>query len=240
MTPTNVLSLTLDADGRSVPIRFPVRRVVNAGYVGRDREAVRAHIEELRHEGIPSPATVPVLFPLTADSVTTADEVEVLGGSTSGEVEYVLLMSEGEVFVGVGSDHTDRALERQSMAKAKQICKDVMSGRVWRYRELEDRWDDLVLRSWVRSPETGEEVLYQEGRLGTIYSAEDLIELVRSRIRDRQCEGLVIFSGTVPLLDGRFVASDLFRGELHDPRTGRCLVCSYRPVPLRYLHGAAE
>ncbi len=90
-----------------------------------------------------------------------------------------------------------------------------------------------MLRSWVRSPGTGEEVLYQEGRLGTIYSAEDLIELVRSRIEDRRCEGLVIFSGTVPLLDGRFIAGDGFRGELHDPRSGRSLVCAYRPVPLR-------
>src|SRR4051812_7195157 len=102
MTPTNILSLTLETEGRSVPLKFPVRRLVNAGYVGRDQESVKAHIEELRHEGILPPPSVPMLYPLTTDNVTTADQIEVLGGNTSGEVEYVLFLIEDDVYVGVG------------------------------------------------------------------------------------------------------------------------------------------
>src|SRR4051812_25344248 len=75
LTPPNVLSLTLDTDGRSVPLEFAVRRLVNAGYVGRNQAAVKAHIEELRREGILPPPTVPMLYPLTADNVTTADRI---------------------------------------------------------------------------------------------------------------------------------------------------------------------
>ena len=46
-------------------------------------------------------------------------------------VEYVLFVGEDDILVGVGSDHTDRVLERTSLAKSKQICKNVVSSRVW-------------------------------------------------------------------------------------------------------------
>src|SRR5262249_47298411 len=103
MTPPDVLSLLVESEGRTTPLNFRVRRVVNAGFVGRDQRTVQAHIEEMRHLGIPAPKSVPVFFALTADNVTTADHIEVIGPDTSGEVEYVLLVSPNEVFVGVGS-----------------------------------------------------------------------------------------------------------------------------------------
>ncbi|HEX4149732.1 MAG TPA: DUF2848 domain-containing protein [Pirellulales bacterium] len=234
----STLSLTLDADGRRVPIEVAVRRLVNAGYVGRNQAAVRAHIAELAAEGIAPPASLPVLFPLAADNITTAERIEVLGEQTSGEVEFVLLVSRDDVLVGVGSDHTDRALERQSVGKSKQVCKNVVSPDVWRYRDVRDHWDELILRSWVHCPVTGREIIYQQGALAEILSADDLLQLVRSRLSDGQGEGLVIFSGTLPALGGKFIASDYFRGELHDPRTEKTLRCVYRPVVLQYLTGA--
>ena len=224
MIPSNILSLVLETEGRSVPLHFPVRRMVNAGFVGRDQATVKAHIDEMRHLGIPAPTSVPVFFPLTADNVTTADQIEVIGPDTSGEAEYVLLLHEDEVFVGVGSDHTDRALEGASICKSKQVCKNVVSARVWRYREIKEGWDDLVLSSWVRSPETGLETLYQQGSLGTILSADELLALIRPRIKDQHCEGLVIFSGTLPLVGGKIIYSSEFRCELLDPRRAFALL----------------
>jgi hypothetical protein len=236
MLPTNVLTLTVEAEGGPFPLSFPVRRVVNAGYVGRDRAAVQAHIDELAREGVPPPASVPVLLPLTSDSVTTAERIEVLGPDSSGEIEYVLLVgADEEVFVAVGSDHTDRALERTDLGKSKQICKNVISRRAWRFAEVRGHWDDLVLSSWVRTPEMVEEALYQQGPLSAILSAGDLLELVSSRINDGLREGLVIFSGTVPLLGGRFVCGDYFRGELLDSRTERRLGLAYHVERLAYL-----
>jgi hypothetical protein len=242
MTPPNTLTLTIESQGRSTPCTFPVRRLVNAGYVGRNQAAVQAHIDELRHEGIPPPRSVPAFFMLTADSLTTADQIEVGSGDTSGEVEYVLFLSEGEddVLVGVGSDHTDRVLERTSLSRSKQICKNVVSQRVWRLADLKDAWDDLILQSWVRSPETGQEVLYQKGLLGTILPPEELIAMVRARIKDHRGDGLVIFSGTVPVVGGKLISSTEFRSELLDPRSGRSLSCAYRVVPLDYLQGAGD
>jgi len=240
MTPPNVLSLLVESEGRTAPLNFRVRRMVNAGFVGRDRATVQAHIDEMRHLGIPAPASVPVFFALTADNVTTADQIEVIGRDTSGEAEYVLLVNQHDVFVGVGSDHTDRALEGASIRKSKQVCKNVLSARVWRFRDVRDHWDELELRSWVRSPENGPEVLYQEGRLATILAAETLIDLVRARIKDERWDGLVIFSGTVPMVAGKIIYGSEFRCELRDPRSRRSLTCGYRAVPVEYLEGSED
>ena len=105
--PTNTLTLALHADERVTPLIFTVRRMVNAGYVGRNREAVQAHIDEMLREGIPAPASVPMLFPMPVDNVTTAASIEVFGEQTSGEIEFVLLLAGDEMYVAVGSDHTD-------------------------------------------------------------------------------------------------------------------------------------
>jgi hypothetical protein len=240
MTLPNVLSLQVESEGRTAPLNFRVRRMVNAGFVGRDQATVQAHIEEMRHLGIPAPASVPVFFALTADNVTTADHIEVLGRETSGEVEYVLLLGQNEIFMGVGSDHTDRALEGASIRKSKQVCKNVLSARVWRYRDLKDHWDVVELRSWVRAPESGLEVLYQEGTLGTILPPETLIDLVRARIKDERMDGLVLFSGTVPMVAGKIIYGTEFRCELRDPRSRRSLHCGYRAVPVEYLQGSED
>src|SRR5262249_13195925 len=112
MSDSSVLRLTVREGSGSRPLSFRVRRMLNAGYVGRAQAAGRAQLEELRREGIPAPAQVPMLFPVLSDNITAADRIEVVGDRTSGEVEYVLLFTAEEIFVGVGSDHTDRELEK--------------------------------------------------------------------------------------------------------------------------------
>jgi hypothetical protein len=224
----NTLDLTILDRAGAQPLRFPVRRVINAGYVGRNRQAVLAHIEELVREGIPPPQVVPMVFPFPSANLTTADRIEVSGATTSGEAEYVLLLHEGAVYVGVGSDHTDRALERHDLVKSKQVCANVLSREVWRYQDVEAHWDELLLQSWVRMTATGPEVLYQKAPLGSILAADALLDLVRSSLRDPQDDGLVIFSGTIPLCAGQTLYGEHFRAELFDPRTAQRLTCGYR------------
>jgi hypothetical protein len=100
---------------------------------------------------------------------------------------------------------------------------------------VEKGWDDLTIQSWVKSLETGDWVLYQKAPLGTIISAPDLIRLVKPAIKDGQSDGLVIFSGTVPVLTREMIFGSSFRAELVDARAGRSLVCEYRVVILDYL-----
>ena len=229
-----VVNLNVVGPDGSAPRRFEVRRMVNAGYVGRDRAAVQAHIDELEREGVPPPPSVPMLIPIGPDALTTADSIDVIGERTSGEVEYALFLDGDEVLVGIGSDHTDREMERMDIVRSKQICRNVVSTDVWRYAGVASAWDELVMRSWAK-PVGGDEVLYQEGALGKIISAEDLMELVKSRLVDGDARGLVIFSGTVAVLAKEMICGEAFRVELADPRSGRSLACRYDVRKLDYL-----
>jgi len=232
-----VLELKLMSQDRSIPLQFPVKRMVNAGYVGRDLQAVKAHIEELGREGIPPPSSVPILFPVLSHNITTARQIEVVGARTSGEAEFVLLVDGENTLVGVGSDHTDRDLERNSIAKSKQICQNVLSSGVWRYEEVESGWDDLLIQSWTKPTEAEDWIPYQKAVLSTIISAADLMDKVKSKLIDGQADGLVIFSGTIPLLTGEMIYGSSFRAELIDSRLGRRLTCEYKVLRLDYLEG---
>ncbi len=239
MTVLNTLDLKIETDELMLPLSFPVWQMINAGFAGRNRAAIDAHIEEMRREGILAPTSVPALYPLTADNVTTAERIEVLGSDTSGEAEFVLLVqSPEEIFVAAGSDHTDRLLERQSIEKSKQICKNVVSQKVWRLRDVERDWDNLVLQSWVRRG--GNEVLYQKATLGTILPPRQLLDFVWSRMKSPCQEGLVVFSGTIPMLGGKFIGGDRFRVELQNPRTGQSLECAYECSVLDVLRNDAR
>jgi hypothetical protein len=209
--------------------------MVNAGFVGRDQKAVKAHIEELAREGIAPPPTVPMLFPVLRQSLTLENKIEVVERQTSGEVEFVLLLQGGRMYVGIGSDHTDRKLEAASMLNSKQVCPNVMSREVWDFEDVKDHWDELVMESRVRPSPGAESVLYQQGPLGKILSATDLLALVKSRMPDGQCEGLMIFSGTLPVLTKEMIWATQFRCELGDPRLQRQLTCEYEIVRLDYL-----
>jgi len=234
------LDLEVMGEGQSLPMKFQVRRMVNAGYVGRNLDAVKAHIEELQRDGIPPPSSVPMILPVLSDNITVENCIEVVGSETSGEVEVVLLLDGKDIFVGVGSDHTDRDIERQSLVKSKQISPNILSRKVWNYKEVESRWDELLLQSWVKRDHGDEEILYQKAFLGSILSAAELLALVESKMSDWSSgrNGLVIFSGTVPTLTKDIIYGSYFRGELIDSRLNRKLTCEYDIQTLDYLKDA--
>ncbi len=228
-----------DAKGGRTPLRFIVNRMVNAGFVGRDQAAVRAHIDELAAEGIAPPPMVPMLFPVLRSALEVTDDaggvIEVIGDKTSGEAECVLLLDGERVYVGVGSDHTDRALEAADMLASKQVCPNVMGATVWDYADLADHWDELVIESWTAESEGGGEQLYQQGALGVLLSADEVLKLVRSRMPDGRTDGLVIFCGTVPIVGGRTIYGTRFRCGLRDPKFKRQIGCAYNVKRLDYL-----
>jgi hypothetical protein len=134
--------------------------------------------------------------------------IEVYGNKTSGEVEYVLLVvTEGEIYVGLGSDHTDRHLEESDIPRAKQICPNLVSRTVWPLDEVEDHWDDLLMSA--TAVKNVEEIPYQEGRLGLLLNPSELLAFVKSQIPGLM-KNLVIFSGTMGMLTEDFVFADKF------------------------------
>ncbi|MGD9734348.1 MAG: DUF2848 family protein [Solirubrobacterales bacterium] len=206
---------------REVVLEDP--QLIVAGFTGRDPTAVDAHIAELRELGVPAPPEVPVFFPLPNELLSLAPTVvRVRGGGTSGEAEPVLIrMPDGEIFVGVGSDHTDRELERESLAASKSACAKPLAGVVWPFAEVAPHWDELVLSA--QSGADGRP--YQRSTLADIREPSDLLGRIEPGEVD-PARPVVLYLGTVALEDG-FRFDRVFRAALQDPRSGRELVCAY-------------
>ncbi|HYY87993.1 MAG TPA: DUF2848 domain-containing protein [Chloroflexota bacterium] len=217
------LSLTIVSRTGRARLDFRVSAVWNGGWSSRDLDSVRRHAAELAHMGVPAPTRVPIYFPLSTSVAVTSERIEVLGAETSGEIEYALLFApDGEVYVTVASDHSDRAAERYGIQLSKQLCPDVLAPEVWPYTEVASHWDQLVLRCWVTRD--GQRQLYQEAALAELLSAEDWLRtLNQEHIRQ---PGLIFLSGTPPTLGG-LVHGDSFEIELQDPVLERAIRHGY-------------
>lgn len=227
------LELVLETKQERRELAFRYNRMVNAGYVGKNQEEVRRHIEELAAKGIPGPKSIPVLYPVVCNVLKIDSAIEVYGNQTSGEVEYVLcIVTEDEVYVGLGSDHTDRHLEETDIPRAKQICPNLMGRTVWPLEEVESHWDDLLMSANV--VEDGKDSLYQEGRLGLLLNPAELMSFVKSKISG-PLENVIIFSGTMGMLTGEFIFGQKFSAKLIDEKLNRRLEISYDVKPLDYL-----
>jgi hypothetical protein len=116
------------------PQQITVSELVVAGWTGRNTEAVQHHIEELAALGVPAPSQVPLYYRVGAELLTQAPAISVLGADTSGEAEPLLICdATGTLWLGLASDHTDRALETLSVAKSKQVCPKPVARDLWRF-----------------------------------------------------------------------------------------------------------
>ncbi len=228
------LNLTVvDADGGRSALEFPVARILDAGFTGRNRAGAMKHVEELKAHGVAAPDRIPAYYAVTREMVTTDDEIEVLGDTTSGEVEVVFLFKGDETYIGVGSDHTDRELEKDSIPKSKVICPKVVCGQVWKLADVKPHWESLTLQSWVEVE--GKRALYQQGSLADFLPVDDFLDGVKSVIADGALDGMVLYMGTMPSLGGELLFSPTFEGRLSDEVLGRELSFRYGIRPMDWL-----
>ena len=197
--------------------------LIVAGWTGRNREAVEHHIAELEAIGVKRPRTVPCFYRVGANLITTDDAIDVAGCDSSGEVEFVLLSLADDLYVAVGSDHTDRRVEAYGVTVSKQMCPKPVSRELWRFSEVEPHWDELMLRSWVTRG--GQRELYQEGAVTRMLAPRDLMA------RYLGCDavlpaGAAMFCGTLPVA-GVIGGGERFEIELEDPRSKRTLRHAY-------------
>ena len=204
-------------------IRKSVGQVLLGGLANRSREEVDRHLRELRSYGISTHAKIPMVMRVGVGLLTTDSRIEVQGEKTVGEVEYVFFLHGERLIVTVGSDHSDIELEKFSAKRAKQIAPKVLCPAAWYYDELEDHWDRLVLRSWIRKG--GKKVLYQEGALAVLLPLKELLALMRQR-SGKPLSDAVMFSGTITGTGG-IEPSSRFWIELADPVLERRLSHAY-------------
>jgi hypothetical protein len=205
-----------------------IRNLVVAGWTGRNLAALEAHIKELEAIGVKRPKSVPIFYRNAAALLTTAPEIQVAGDKSSGEVEFVLFSLDDGLWLGLGSDHTDRAAETINVTLSKQMCAKPVGSKLWRYDEIKPHWDKLMLRSFVPG-DGGSRRLYQEGPVTNMRAPEELIKLYTGG--DRLAPGTAMFCGTFAV-HGGISYSGTFEMELDDPVLGRKLAHGYKIVAL--------
>jgi hypothetical protein len=195
---------------------IPLRHAVIAGWTGRDQRKVAEHLSELKALGVAAPSATPLFYRVAAARLTAAPEIECVGESSSGEVEAVIVRSAGSLWVGVGSDHTDRTVEAYGVAVSKQMCDKPLAPELWAFDEVAPHWDALLLRSWADG------VLYQEGTTAALLDPLELIARYGTL-----SEETAMFCGTLPAIGGIRPAR-VFAFQLGDPVLGRSIRHEYR------------
>jgi len=224
------LAFVVDAQDTTTPLTLAIDQAVIAGWTGRDPVARDRHIAELEAIGIARPASTPIYYRVSARRLTTADCIEVSGSNSSGEVEFVLIGWQGRIFVGAGSDHTDRKVEAYSVTVSKQMCDKPIASVLWELEDVIDHWDQMILRAFAVID--GVRVLYQEGTLDGMLP---VAELVRGGCGGKTLpDRCAMFGGTFAAKGGIRPASR-FEFELEDPVLKRVIKHGYDVVTLPVL-----
>src|ERR1700753_226933 len=203
-------------------ISMEINTLIIAGWAGRDASAIEHHIEELAALGVPRPSTTPLYYRVSAQTLTQTERLSVLGPDSSGEVEPVVIAMADGLWIGIGSDHTDRKAEASGIALSKQLCGKPVGRTLWSYADVEGHWDQLELRSWATID--GKRVLYQESAVSSLRTPRDLIR--RYTGADTLAAGSLMFCGT-PGAIGGIRAGAQVEMELREPVLGRTLGHAY-------------
>lgn len=224
------LTFTVDAQDTTTPLTLAIDQLVIAGWTGRDTIARDKHIAELEAMGIARPDTTPIYYRASARRLTQEDSIECTGGDSSGEVEFVLIGWQGRIFVGCGSDHTDRKVEAYSVTVSKQMCDKPVASTLWELEDVIGHWDKMILRSYATIK--GERVLYQEGTLDAMLPVTELI--ARGFPGGKLPDGCAMFGGTFAAKGG-IRPAERFEFELEDPVLKRTIRHGYDVLTLPVL-----
>ncbi len=214
-------------------VEVSVRRLLNAGYAGRDQAEVQAHIDELAELGVPGPAVTPALYPIAPYLAAQTDVVPAQHERTSGEAEWALVItgeSPDDVLLTVACDHTDRALEVHGVAWSKNASLDVLGRQAWRLTDVADHLDQIAVVGRVGAERT----VIQRSTLGALLTPAYWLDVLRGR--GEAVPGTVLLSGTVAMIEGVDQFSDRWEVELVDPVRNRTISCAYAvdllPAPI--------
>ncbi len=224
MSSNQIIELTAKTNAGDIALSLDVDHLIIAGWTGRDKQALEAHIRELQAIGVARPKRTPMFYQLSPALLTTNGEIAVTGRGSTGEVEAVILRSRDRLWVGLGSDQTDRKLETVGVAISKQLCGKPIAPDIWPFDEVRNHWDQLILRSYIY--ENGTRRLYQEGQLSSMLAPIDLIEQFESE-NGRQGGDLAMYCGTFAA-KFRIDWTDRFDLELEDPVLERTIRHDYR------------
>ena len=215
-----MLTFTRHFKDRTDQVTVSPETLIVAGWTGRDQAALNHHIEELAAIGVPPPSSAPVFYRNAVTNVVQTDRLEVLGPDTSGEVEPVIVALSDGLWIGLGSDHTDRKAETMGIALSKQLCGKVLASALWKFEDISAHWDRIIIRSYATID--GARTLYQEGPLALMRDPVDLM----TRYGRPFVANTIVMCGTIGAKGGIRPASR-FDMELEDPVLKRRMAHGY-------------
>ncbi|VVD99791.1 hypothetical protein PMO31116_02043 [Pandoraea morbifera] len=228
-------------NGTATRVDVPVDTLIIAGWAGRDRDAVEHHIAELAALGVRRPSSTPCFYRLSPALLSQDEAIDVVGQTSSGEAECVLVRHGDALLVSVGSDHTDREVEAYGVTVSKQICAKPVARDAWHLADVAAHWDRLELRSWVTC--AGKRRLYQEGTVAGLLAPRELMARLEAgagagagavgidgAVAAGSVGGLrsgaAMFCGTLAAIGG-VAGGERFEIELHDPVLDRTIRHGY-------------
>lgn len=198
------LYFDIPGDGRIFP---SPERLMMASYSGRFAEDVERHVAEMRARGVPPPRSTPVFYPVLTCLLSQNSRVKVVGSESAPEVEFVVFSWQDELYVSVGDDQHDRAMEKNGFSvHAKNLSQKPIATSAWRLDTIRDHWDQLMLVMYA------DDVLVQQGTVDRIMPPEQLIANTREPGSD-----VMVYSGTIPYLTALPEQSQRFSISLVDP-----------------------
>lgn len=227
MASSCTLSFNFSTKSGTTARAMTIRQAIIAGWTGRDVAAMEKHMKELEAIGVARPATTPIYYRVGATRITSADSIQAAGGDSSGEVEFVLAQFDGKLWVGAGSDHTDRKVETYNITVSKQMCDKPVADTLWPWEEVAGHWDELILRA--HAVIGGKRELYQEGKVAAMRPPLELIEGYKRQGSFE--DGSVMFGGTLAAKGG-IRPAERFEFELVDEKLGRKIAHGYNIEPL--------
>ena len=228
MASSCTLSFNFSTKSSTTARAMTIRQAIIAGWTGRDVAAMEKHIKELEEIGVARPATTPIYYRVGAARITIADSIQAAGVDSSGEIEFVVAKFDGKLWIGAGSDHTDRKVETYNITVSKQMCDKPVADTLWPWEEVADHWDDLILRA--HAVIGGKRELYQEGKVAAMRPPLELIEGY-NRSQGSFEDGSIMFGGTLAAKGG-IRPAERFEFELIDEKLGRKIAHGYNIEPL--------
>jgi hypothetical protein len=210
-----------------VPLVVTPARVYNLGSATVDAGQAVAHQNEVADVGvrIAFDRPAPRVYPMAVSSITTDDCIGVHHERTSGEAELVLVVDDGELYLGIGSDHTDRDLEALSILWSKQYSPSVLGRDVWRWRDVEEDWNQLVLESDVDGRP------YQSSKAAVFRKPTDILSALSERVQALP-SSYVVYCGTYTTLENTIAFGGHWDVRLVNRRTDDRLAFGYDVVDL--------
>jgi hypothetical protein len=203
--------------GKGSLMELEVKQLVHCGRTSRNQLKLPQHVALAPSSaGERRPVHGAIAFLVPQVNATHSRQIVAYDMQNNAEVEPVFFFdSQENLFVTVGSDHADRYLESTAGPKSKLWMPKVMSKQAWYYQDVEDHWDEIVLRMWGYVDNVRQ--LYMDSTVGQILPVEDLLNVTREQCRLKDLRNTVIFGGSVPFLTEGPLWGIAWDFEMFDP-----------------------